>query len=72
MHCFFHIGATGTEVHNFTCVYHNMEYVECKWKKDPKTPASSKQNLYFWYVYVHWKRESKAPNKACNVIEKKI
>ncbi|XP_028276643.1 interleukin-13 receptor subunit alpha-2 isoform X2 [Parambassis ranga] len=42
-------GVTGTEVHNFTCVYHNMEYVECKWRKDPKTLASAKLNLYFWH-----------------------
>ncbi|KAM6907300.1 interleukin-13 receptor subunit alpha-2 [Xenentodon cancila] len=42
-------GIMGTEVQDFTCVFYNMEYMECKWKQSPKEPADSQQNLYFWY-----------------------
>ncbi|XP_041657002.1 interleukin-13 receptor subunit alpha-2 isoform X2 [Cheilinus undulatus] len=42
-------GAVGTAVQNFVCVYHNLNYMECKWGRGPKTPTNSQQNLYFWY-----------------------
>ncbi|XP_008274437.1 interleukin-13 receptor subunit alpha-2 isoform X2 [Stegastes partitus] len=42
-------GVMDTEVQNFTCVYHNKEHVECMWRRNPNTPAISKQNLYFWH-----------------------
>ncbi|KAM6983523.1 interleukin-13 receptor subunit alpha-2 [Tautogolabrus adspersus] len=42
-------GAVGTAVQNFVCVNHNMNYMECKWKRGPKTAANSQQDLYFWY-----------------------
>ncbi|XP_061596811.1 interleukin-13 receptor subunit alpha-2 isoform X2 [Cololabis saira] len=37
------------EVQDFTCVFYNMEYMECEWKLSPKTPANIQQNLYYWY-----------------------
>uniref|UniRef100_A0A667WZ43 Interleukin 13 receptor, alpha 2 n=1 Tax=Myripristis murdjan TaxID=586833 RepID=A0A667WZ43_9TELE len=40
----------GTAVQDFVCVFHRMEYVECKWERDPKQPANSLPTLYFWYL----------------------
>ncbi|XP_070773377.1 interleukin-13 receptor subunit alpha-2 isoform X1 [Enoplosus armatus] len=42
-------GVVGTEVQDFACVYHNMKYMECNWRRSPKTPANSHQSLYFWH-----------------------
>uniref|UniRef100_A0A3Q1G630 Interleukin-13 receptor subunit alpha-2-like n=1 Tax=Acanthochromis polyacanthus TaxID=80966 RepID=A0A3Q1G630_9TELE len=42
-------GIVDTEVQDFICLFHNMEYLECKWRRNPKTPANSKHNLYFWH-----------------------
>uniref|UniRef100_A0A3P9HR71 Interleukin 13 receptor, alpha 2 n=1 Tax=Oryzias latipes TaxID=8090 RepID=A0A3P9HR71_ORYLA len=50
-------GVTGTEIQDFTCVFHNMEYVECEWRRSPKTPANSKQNLYYWYKSLELAKE---------------
>ncbi|KAM4545107.1 interleukin-13 receptor subunit alpha-2 isoform 2-T2 [Odontesthes bonariensis] len=38
-----------TAVLDFICVFHNMEFMECKWKRSPKTPANSQRSLYFWH-----------------------
>jgi len=43
-----HLVIEDTAVLDFICMFHNMEYVECKWKRSPKTPANSQQSLYFW------------------------
>lgn len=40
----------GEAVQDVICVFHNMEYMECKWGRNPKILASSQLNLYFWYV----------------------
>ncbi|KAM9333729.1 interleukin-13 receptor subunit alpha-2 isoform 2-T2 [Pholidichthys leucotaenia] len=42
-------GVKDTEVQDFLCVFYNMEYMECKWRRSPKTPAGSQHNLYFWH-----------------------
>ncbi|XP_068571854.1 interleukin-13 receptor subunit alpha-2 isoform X1 [Cebidichthys violaceus] len=42
-------GVVGTAVQDFVCVYHNRQYLECKWGGNPKMPANSRQNLYFWH-----------------------
>ncbi|XP_029376027.1 interleukin-13 receptor subunit alpha-2 isoform X2 [Echeneis naucrates] len=42
-------GVAGTAVKDFVCVYHNMEYMECNWKRSPRIPANSQQRLYFWH-----------------------
>ncbi|XP_068457281.1 interleukin-13 receptor subunit alpha-2 [Clinocottus analis] len=42
-------GVVGTAVQDFVCVYHNRQYLECNWGVNPKMPANSQQNLYFWY-----------------------
>lgn len=42
-------GVVDTEVQDFICVFHNMENTECKWRRSPKMPANSQQNLYFWH-----------------------
>ncbi|KAG8008157.1 Interleukin-13 receptor subunit alpha-2, partial [Nibea albiflora] len=42
-------GVVGTEVQDFLCVYHNMKYMECRWRRSPTTPANSLQTLYFWH-----------------------
>lgn len=52
MFVFINQGAVNTAIRHFDCVYHNMQYVECKWKRSAKTPANSQQNLYFWYIYI--------------------
>lgn len=42
-------GVLGTEALDFTCVFHNMEYTECKWRRSEKMPANSQHELYFWH-----------------------
>ncbi|XP_034406951.1 interleukin-13 receptor subunit alpha-2 isoform X2 [Cyclopterus lumpus] len=42
-------GVAGTAVQDFVCVYHNRQYLECNWGGNPKMPANSRQNLYFWH-----------------------
>ncbi|XP_047462048.1 interleukin-13 receptor subunit alpha-2 isoform X1 [Mugil cephalus] len=42
-------GVRGTEVQDFICIYQNLEYLECKWKRSPKMPANSQQQLFFWH-----------------------
>ncbi|KAG7236702.1 hypothetical protein INR49_000596 [Caranx melampygus] len=42
-------GVAGTAVKNFSCVFYNMDTMECKWERSPRTPADSKQRLYFWH-----------------------
>ncbi|KAK2828555.1 hypothetical protein Q5P01_019589 [Channa striata] len=42
-------GFVPVEVQDFICVYHNMEYMECKWGRNPKMPADSQLKLYFWH-----------------------
>ncbi|XP_026227956.1 interleukin-13 receptor subunit alpha-2 isoform X2 [Anabas testudineus] len=41
--------STGEAVQDVICVFHNMEYMECKWGRNPKILASSQLNLYFWH-----------------------
>ncbi|XP_055370451.1 interleukin-13 receptor subunit alpha-2 isoform X2 [Betta splendens] len=41
--------AAGAAVQDVTCVFHNMEFMECKWKANPKMPTDSQLNLYFWH-----------------------
>lgn len=50
---FQNLGIVGTEVQDFVCVYHNMNYLECSWGRNPKVSAKSEHNLYFWYVTCH-------------------
>ncbi|KAF3705983.1 Interleukin-13 receptor subunit alpha-2 [Channa argus] len=42
-------GIVAVAVQDFICVYHNMEYMECKWGRNPKMPADSQLKLYFWH-----------------------
>ncbi|XP_017287421.1 interleukin-13 receptor subunit alpha-2 [Kryptolebias marmoratus] len=42
-------GIAGTEAKEFTCMFQNMERVECTWTRSLRTPADSQQNLFFWY-----------------------
>ncbi|XP_041864110.1 interleukin-13 receptor subunit alpha-2 isoform X2 [Melanotaenia boesemani] len=42
-------GIKDTAVQDFICIFQNMEYLECKWKRSPKMPANSEQSLYFWH-----------------------
>lgn len=42
-------GIAGTGVQNVLCVYYNMKYMECKWERGLKTPATVQHKLYFWY-----------------------
>ncbi|XP_030009076.1 interleukin-13 receptor subunit alpha-2 isoform X1 [Sphaeramia orbicularis] len=42
-------GVEGTAIKEFICVYHNMEYVTCNWKRSSKMPATAEQNLYYWH-----------------------
>nr|XP_043897378.1 interleukin-13 receptor subunit alpha-2 isoform X2 [Solea senegalensis] len=42
-------GVVGTEVKDFSCVFYNMENMECKWKRNPKLSAAAQQNLYLWH-----------------------
>ncbi|XP_034034431.1 interleukin-13 receptor subunit alpha-2 [Thalassophryne amazonica] len=42
-------GIAGTTVQGFVCVFHNMEYLECRWDRSPNMPLGSQQNLYFWH-----------------------
>lgn len=51
---FQNLGVVGTEVQDFVCVYHNMNYLECSWGRNPKMSAKSEYNLYFWYVICHF------------------
>ncbi|XP_069002648.1 interleukin-13 receptor subunit alpha-2 isoform X1 [Embiotoca jacksoni] len=45
-------GVVGTEVQDFMCIFHNMEYMDCKWRRCTKMPANSQQNLYFWHKHL--------------------
>ncbi|XP_018547058.1 interleukin-13 receptor subunit alpha-2 isoform X2 [Lates calcarifer] len=42
-------GVAGITVKDFVCVFHNMEKMVCNWGRNPKIPANSQQNLYFWH-----------------------
>lgn len=42
-------GVVGTAVQGFACVYYNRKYLECTWGGNPKMPADSRQDLYFWH-----------------------
>ncbi|XP_038145072.1 interleukin-13 receptor subunit alpha-2 [Cyprinodon tularosa] len=42
-------GIWDTEATDFTCMYHNMENLECIWTSSQRTPASAQQNLFFWH-----------------------
>ncbi|KAM7397906.1 hypothetical protein PAMA_005985 [Pampus argenteus] len=42
-------GLVGTAVKDVICVFHNMEYMKCKWGKSPRILANPQQTLYFWY-----------------------
>uniref|UniRef100_A0A667X528 Interleukin 13 receptor, alpha 2 n=1 Tax=Myripristis murdjan TaxID=586833 RepID=A0A667X528_9TELE len=42
-------GESSNLIQDFVCVFHRMEYVECKWERDPKQPANSLPTLYFWH-----------------------
>lgn len=44
------LGVAGITVKDFVCVFHNMEKMVCNWGRNPKIPANSQQNLYFWCV----------------------
>ncbi|XP_072231888.1 interleukin-13 receptor subunit alpha-2 isoform X2 [Leuresthes tenuis] len=67
-----------TAVLDFICVFHNMEYMECKWKRSPKTPATSQQSLYFWHKSLEQALEcpkyvvSGGVRSGCNFTEKSL
>ncbi|XP_013862076.1 interleukin-13 receptor subunit alpha-2 [Austrofundulus limnaeus] len=41
-------GIADTEAKDFTCVFYNMERVECMWTRSLRTPADSQLSLYYW------------------------
>ncbi|CAN9501448.1 unnamed protein product [Ophioblennius macclurei] len=69
-------GVPGTKIQDFKCVFQNMEYMECKWVRSPKTPAKSQQHLFFWHEELERAEEcpkyivSKGLRRGCNFTEK--
>lgn len=69
-------GLMNTRVRDFKCVFQNMEYMECKWTRSPKTPAKSQQSLFFWHEELEQAEEcpkyivSGEIRRGCNFTEK--
>lgn len=41
---------TGVDgIQNLTCVYYNLEYVVCRWKRSAMMPAQAHVTLYYWH-----------------------
>ncbi|XP_024122549.1 interleukin-13 receptor subunit alpha-2 isoform X1 [Oryzias melastigma] len=71
-------GVAGTEIQDFICVFQNMEYTECKWRRSPKMPTNSQQNLYYWYKSLELAKEcpnyvfSDGVRIGCNFTKKSL
>ncbi|XP_059207174.1 interleukin-13 receptor subunit alpha-2 [Centropristis striata] len=71
-------GVEDTAVQDLICVYHNMKYVECNWRKSSKAPANSQQHLYFWHKKLEKAEEcskyliSSGTRIGCNFSEKSL
>lgn len=71
-------GLLGTAIQDFVCVFHNMEYIECNWKRGPAQPANSNQSLYFWHSELEQTEEcpkyiiSNGIRSGCNFTRKTL
>ncbi|XP_031360702.2 interleukin-13 receptor subunit alpha-2 [Lonchura striata] len=42
-------GKLDSEVQNFSCIYHDWEYLKCTWQPGLLTPHGVHYGLYYWY-----------------------
>ncbi|XP_070700346.1 interleukin-13 receptor subunit alpha-2 isoform X2 [Pempheris klunzingeri] len=65
-------GGEDTAAQDFICVYHKMEYMECKWRRNPKMLANAQHSLYFWHKNLEQAQEcpkylmSNGARSGCN------
>lgn len=65
-------GVLDAEILDFNCVFQNMEYMECKWRKNANTPTKSQHNLFFWHEELEQAEEcpeyilSRGIRRGCN------